>query len=93
MIVAEEGKTFSGHATINVSVDPSDNVVASVVCNMPNGSVLLFEKEVVTEDANFDFACTELHLTVINFDDEDQFVTISGVVQYQTSTNVSTELP
>jgi hypothetical protein len=91
LIAVEEGKTFSGHASISVSV--GENVLVRLFCGMPNGSVILFDQTGFGDDANEGFACTNLHLTVINQDDEDHFVTLSGVVQYQTNTNIIDELP
>jgi hypothetical protein len=91
LIAVEEGKTFSGHVSIGLLT--GENVLVRLFCEVPNGSAIIFDQTGFGEDVNVAFACTGLHLTVINQDDEDHFVTASGIVQYQTSTDVSDELP
>lgn len=91
LIESEEGKTFSGHATINGLT--GTNVNLRMICNLPNGGNVIFDRTGFGPDPNTDFACNSLVLIVTNFDTVDHFVIISGVVQYQETTNVSTTIP
>ena len=91
LIESEEGKTFSGHATIVKLTET--NVDFRLICNLPNGGNVIFDQTGFGPSPNTDFACNSLVAIVTNFDTVDHFVYVSGVVQYQETTDVSTTIP